>query len=66
MVKEEDDLELPTNVLCIEHVELIVTRNNSREEHAQEKNSAKLKNMKRFRKVIFQYFDTIWQESMIF
>lgn len=66
MVKEEDDLELPTNVLCIEHVELIVARNSSRKKHAQEKNSAKLKNMKRFRKVIFQYFDMIWQESTIF
>ena len=54
MVKQEDDLELPKDLLCIEHVELVVPRSIPSKIRVapQQTENTNLKNMKRFRKVM--------------
>jgi hypothetical protein len=51
-VKKEQNSEIPNDLLCVEHVELVVARSIlPKTQQSQKKFSSKLKNMKKFRKV---------------
>ena len=53
MVKKEENSEYPSDVLRVEHIELVVTRNvRPKTQQSQKKITSTLKNMKRFRKVV--------------
>ena len=51
VVKEEQNSEIPNDLLCVEHIELVVVRpSRPKTQQSQKKFSTKLKNMKKFRK----------------
>ena len=53
MVKKEENSEYPSDVLRVEHIELVVIRNvRPKTQQSQKKITSALKNMKRFRKVV--------------
>ena len=54
-MKKEENSEIPRDLLCVEHIELVVARTvrpKTQQSQKKKKFSTTLKNMKRFRKVM--------------